>query len=179
MRANHFCRSGAEADRTKNGRPTEATCGGWVVVTTASAVSETAAARDAGEIVFPSESRPGAASSHQMPVPSRLWMAMGTTPAFSSNVTVIGSSSGPNSPAAARANAVPTFGCPANGNSVVGVKIRTLRVCPASAGSTNVLSEKLNSLAICCICSADRPLASGTTASWLPPKRVSVKTSQM
>ena len=45
-----------------------------------------------------------------------------------SNVTVIGGSSGPSSPAPARAKAVPTLGCPAKGTSIVGVKMRTRRV---------------------------------------------------
>ena len=71
----------------------------------------------------------------------------------------------------------PTLGWPAKGISFVGVKIRTRRVCPASAGSTKVLSEKLNSRAICCIRRLERPRASGRTASGLPPKRRSVKTS--
>ena len=71
------------------------------------------------------------------------------------------------------------FGCPANGTSRAGVKMRTLRVCPASAGKTKEVSEKLNSRAICCICRSERPSACGNTASGLPPKRVSVNTSQV
>ena len=100
---------------------------------------------------------------------SRLRTAMATSPAFSSKITLIaGSIAGsiaPNSPAVARTNAVPTLGCPAKGTSIEGVKIRTLRVCPASGGNTNVLSEKLNSRAICCICRSESPWASGNTAS--------------
>ncbi len=37
--------------------------------------------------------------------------------------------------------AVPMFGWPAKGTSIRGVKIRTLRVHPCPAGSTNVVSE--------------------------------------
>jgi hypothetical protein len=52
----------------------------------------------------------------------------------------------------ATANHVPTVGCPANGSSVRGVKIRTRCVHAGSdEGSTNVLSAKLNSLASCCL----------------------------
>ena len=46
--------------------------------------------------------------------------------------------------------AVPTVGCPANGNSQAGVKIRT-RALPGSRESTNVVSEKLVSSAMACI----------------------------
>jgi len=42
----------------------------------------------------------------------------------------------------ASTNAVPTFGCPAKGTSVRGVKIRTLAVCVVrSGGNTKVVSE--------------------------------------
>jgi hypothetical protein len=44
-------------------------------------------------------------------------------------------------------------------------------------GSTKVVSEKFISFAIACIVSDERPRPSSTTASWLPPKRRSVKTS--
>ena len=83
----------------------------------------------------------GAVSSHQMRSSRRLWMAIGTSPACSSKVTDSGASKGPNAPMPASTNAVPMLGCPANGTSRGGVKMRTLRVCPASAGSTNVVSE--------------------------------------
>ena len=39
------------------------------------------------------------------------------------------------------------------------------------------ISEKLNSAAIFCMISEDKPSASGNTANWFPPKIVSVKTS--
>jgi hypothetical protein len=51
-------------------------------------------------------------------------------------------------------------------------------VFPLSGGSTNDVSEKLNSRAIRCICASESPRASGSTASGLPPKIASVKTSQ-
>ncbi len=163
---------------TRNGSPTEATRGSCVRVTTSSGESDTAAATSAVSTDAPSERVSGAASSHQMAPPSRLAIVIGTSPAFSSKVTSRVRSSGPNSPARARAKAVPTLGWPANGTSVVGVKMRTRRVCPRSAGSTNALSEKLNSRAICCICRSESPRASGSTARGLPPKSRSVKTSQ-
>jgi hypothetical protein len=143
------------------------------------ASSDTASATVAAGTVRPRESGSGARSSHRSPPASERSITTGTRPASSSNVTVTVPSIGPSRPAVASANAVPTFGCPANGTSRVGVKMRTRRVCPRSAGRTNVLSAKLNSRVICCICPSVRPAASGSTASWLPPKRVSVKTSQM
>ena len=63
--------------------------------------------------------------------------------------------------------------------SVDEVKIQTFLEFPFSGGKTNVLSEKLNSLAICSICFVVRPSASGKTASGFPPNRLVVKTSQM
>ena len=63
-------------------------------------------------------------------------------------------------PSRASANVVPIVGCPAIGSSSPGVKIRMRTSVPAaSAGSTNVVSEKFISLAIACIVSADRPAA--------------------
>src|SRR5262249_55027562 len=106
-------------------------------------------------------------------------MPIETIPACSSKVTVSEDLISPNSPVLASTNAVPTFGCPANGTSLAGVKMRTLRVCPTSDGKTNELSEKLNSRAICCICCSERPSAWGRTASGFPPNRVSVKRSNV
>ena len=134
------------------------------MVTTSPGASDTADARDSADTVLPSESRSGADSSHQS-APSRRRITIGTSPAFSSKVTVMDSSIGPKAPVVARVNAVPTLGCPAKGTSMAGVKMRTRRVWPRSGGSTNALSEKLNSRAICCICRSDRPCASGSTAS--------------
>ena len=75
--------------------------------------------------------------------------------------------------------AVPTVGCPANGNSAAGVKMRSLARCAEfSGGSTNTVSGRLNSRAIACMASLLKPSGSSTTASGLPAKRVSVKTSR-
>ena len=69
-------------------------------------------------------------------------------------------------------------GWPAIGSSSPGVKMRIRTSVPAvSGGSTNVVSEKFISFAIACIVSAESPRPSRKTASWLPPKRWSVKTS--
>src|SRR5580765_5443257 len=65
------------------------------------------------------------------------------------------------------------------GSSSPGVKILTRQsVSARSAGRTNVVSEKFISFAIACIVSGASPRASSMTASWLPPKRWSVKTSR-
>jgi hypothetical protein len=70
------------------------------------------------------------------------------------------------------------LGWPANGNSARGVKMRTSAVCAGSCGgSTKVVSARLNSPAMACICALVSPVASGTTASGLPPNLRSVKTS--
>ncbi|RPI57713.1 MAG: hypothetical protein EHM55_00860 [Acidobacteria bacterium] len=85
---------------------------------------------------------------------------------------------GARRPSRARANVLPTTGWPAMGISVPVVKIRMRTSLSArSAGVTNVVSAKPISRAICCMVRADNPLASGNTASWLPPKRRSVNTS--
>src|ERR1700689_5765011 len=56
--------------------------------------------------------------------------------------------------------------------------MRTCAVCSGfCGGSTKVVSARLNSAAIACICAADKPLASGKTASGLPPNCRSVNTS--
>jgi hypothetical protein len=47
----------------------------------------------------------------------------------------------------------------------------------ASGGSTKTLSEKFISLASFCIVSSSSPRPSVNTASWLPVRAVSVKTS--
>jgi hypothetical protein len=73
---------------------------------------------------------------------------------------------------------VPTVGWPAKGSSRAGVKMRTRAVCAACSGlSTNTVSDRLNSRAIFCMRAPSSPSASSTTASGLPPKRSSVKTS--
>ena len=99
------------------------------------------AAADATGTVAPSVSVCGAVSSHQIRPSGRRWMATGTSPASSSKTTSRGSSSGPKAPMVASTNAVPMLGCPANGTSPPGVKMRTRRSCPARGGKTNVVSE--------------------------------------
>ncbi len=86
--------------------------------------------------------------------------------------------SGPSTPVRASAKVVPIVGCPAIGSSSPGVKILTrMSVSVRSGGSTKVVSEKFISFAIARMVSVDRPRPSRKTASWLPPKRWSVKTS--
>src|ERR1700692_2965737 len=106
-------------------------------------------------------------------------MSKRTRTAISSNASVSPAIDRPwHSPKRARTNAVPTLGWPANGISARGVKMRTRAVCSgACGGSTKVVSARLNSAAIACIRSADRPVASGKTASGLPPNCRSVNTS--
>ena len=73
---------------------------------------------------------------------------------------------------------VPTLGWPANGISAVRLKMRTRALFAGSAGGrTKVVSLRLNSAASDCISPSLSPCASGNTASGLPPKRRSVKTS--
>ena len=105
-------------------------------------------------------------------------MVTGTGPTISSNTMRVSSPVSGNSPRAASTCAVPTVGCPANGSSPPGVKIRTFRVLSgSSAGRTNVVSEKLNSRAMAAISPVERPRASCTTPSWFPPNARVVKTS--
>ena len=62
---------------------------------------------------------------------------MRTNPANSSNTIA----SGGTSIRAASTNAVPTLGCPANGSSCAGPKMRTRAVCAGSSGGrTKVVS---------------------------------------
>src|SRR4029078_8376291 len=62
--------------------------------------------------------------------------------------------------------------------SALRLKMRTrAEFFGSSAGSTNVVSLRLNSAASDCSSWSLSPRASGTTASGLPPKRCSVKTS--
>ncbi len=76
--------------------------------------------------------------------------------------------------------AVPMVGWPANESSRAGVKKRTRAECAGLLGfSTNAVSDRLSSRAMLCICSVLRASASLTTASGLPQKRRSVKTSSV
>ncbi len=96
----------------------------------------------------------------------------GTTPAPVSRLITIFCSGPP------RTNADPSVGCPANGSSVAGVKIRIRTSAPsACGGSTNAVSESCSSRASACIVSSSRSRASVNTASWLPARAVSAKTS--
>ena len=98
--------------------------------------------------------------------PSRRRTVTGTGPTFSPSTICTSSPPVVTSPEKTSAIAVPTVGCPANGTSPPGVKMRTRRVITASsAGRTNVVSEKLNSRVTCSISSLVRPLASRITAS--------------
>ena len=89
---------------------------------------------------------------------------IGPTPS-SKTIDVLAPSSA-TSPIDASTNAAPSVGCPANGSSVPGVKIRSFLVCAGSSGgNTNTVSERLSSRAIACISRASRPSAAGKTAS--------------
>ena len=80
----------------------------------------------------------------------------------------------------ARSTAAPTVGWPANGISWATVKMRMrARFALFFGGSTNTVSETLNSRAICCMAASSSPWASRTTASGLPPKGRVVNTSRV
>jgi len=69
---------------------------------------------------------------------------------------------------------------PANGSSRTGVKMRRRARCAGLSGAnTNTVSGWLNSRAIACIAAVSSPSVSSTTASELPAKRRSVKTSSV
>ncbi len=71
-------------------------------------------------------------------------------------------------------------GWPAKGISAVGKKMRTRAVWAGSCGGiTKIVSDRLNSRAMVCICAGVSAPASSTTASGLPAKGVSVKTSSV
>ncbi len=60
---------------------------------------------------------------------------------------------------------MPTVGWPAKGSSRAGVKMRNrARWRGSSGGSTNTVSDRLNSLAMACIAAPSRPSESRTTA---------------
>jgi len=74
----------------------------------------------------------------------------------------------------------PTVGWPAKGSSRPGVKMRRRARCRASSGgSTNTVSDRLNSPAIACIAAVSSPSASSTTASGLPASARVVNTSRV
>ena len=104
------------------------------------------------------------------------WTRQETSPIFSSSANV---RSPPPSSAPSK-TAVPTVGCPANGNSRAGVKILTFaRDDRFAGGQTNTVSERLNSRAIASIAGVSSPSGSSTTASGFPVKAWSVKTSSV
>ena len=76
--------------------------------------------------------------------------------------------------------AVPSVGCPANGISKVGVKMRTRAVAAADCGRRmKVVSERLNCRAIACMVAVSRLLPSSKTQSGLPARRDSANTLTM
>ena len=83
----------------------------------------------------------------------------------------------PSCSGAPSTNAVPRHGCPANGSSLRGVKIRIRTVPPSRGGRTKTVSERPSSSASSCIVTSSRSRASVKTASWLPASGRSVKTS--
>src|SRR5437763_7704986 len=105
------------------------------------------------------------------PISSRSCLSLtGTTPAAVSRRT---------SAPSPRAKADPSTGCPANGSSTHGVKIRMrASACEASdAGSTKTVSERFSSRAARCISSGSSPDPSRNTATGLPYSGSSVNTS--
>ena len=105
--------------------------------------------------------------------------SMRTSPAFSSNTS--------RSPAIGAAVALPGAG-QHEGRADIGMAgerhlglgredAHLGGVAGSRGGRTKVVSARLNSAAIDCICSVDRPCALVTTASGLPPNWRSVKTS--
>src|SRR3954454_24367342 len=115
------------------GKPTLAITGGWflLMMSVGPNPAQLTISASAGRGVV--ENGSGAVIAVVIPEPVRRTRTS-TSPAVSSKV--IESDIGlPNSdPRLASTNAVPTFGCPANGTSVVGVKIRTWAVWAGSAG---------------------------------------------
>ena len=72
---------------------------------------------------------------------------------------------------------MPSVGCPANGISWSGLKIRIRAVPPCSGGRTKAVSEKPISSASACIVVSSSPRASVKTASGFPVSGSTVKTS--
>src|ERR1700676_875759 len=99
----------------------------------------------------------------------------GTLPTFNSNVTQLA----PLWPR--NANAVPSVGCPAKGNSSSTVKMRTRTPCNRSVstprGRMNVVSDRFISLARDCISVSVNPRPSENTAREFPSSGCEEKTS--
>jgi len=126
----------------------------------------------------PNSGRRGAVSLANTGRPSSAWIETGTGPTPSSNTTFVTRPSRGIFPIDASTCAAPRVGCPANGSSTPGVKMRNRQAWPdASAGNTNTVSDMLNSRATRRICAGSSPRPSGKTASGFPPKGRSVKTS--
>src|SRR4051794_36053058 len=138
------------------------------VPTQSSVVRPTDAMKSSGSTGSDNDAGPPVSSA-----PSSL-TTIGNSPAPHSCTTV----PVPNRPIDLSTHAVPMDGWPANGSSTDGVKMRARYVAAVEVGvSTNVVSDKLNSRAIDCICAPVRPSALRTTASGLPAYDRSVNTS--
>ena len=163
----------------RNGRPHDTACGPFGASSTSASSSDSMAARSArAGAGGPNSGGRGARSRAETGRPSRARTETSTGPTPSSRTMGVVSPSSAISPMAARTCAVPIVGCPANGSSALGVKMRMRRVCcDDSGGRTKTVSEKLNSRAALCIWTVVRFRPSERTASWLPPKMRSVKTS--
>ena len=149
--------------------PTDAETGRWLFVTTSAAVIPAHPASKSTGISGPRESGCGAAMV-TWPVSAFTL----TRPAISSKCITPPLAR----PSPASTQPVPTLGWPANGISALRLKMRTRAVFAGSAGgNTKVVSLRLNSAASACMSASLMPSASGNTASGLPPKRRSVKTS--
>ncbi len=139
-----------------------------VAVTMSPSANPAQAARSPGAGASARLKACGAATRQPVNFPSLRSTETSTKPASSSNRSIPPRSR----PRPARTQAAPTFGCPANGTSACGVKMRTRAVLAGlSGGSTKAVSLRLNSRASACMVSASSPAASGRTASGLPPNR--------
>src|ERR1700681_1691532 len=125
-----------------NGNPTEAKFGLWLFTKKLLGFNERQAAK-----IFESTSSPtfrelGAVMLAPQTSPLLRKSFVLTKPDFSSKVISSPIVLPKTEPWRPRTKAVPTLGCPANGSSSVGVKIRTLAVFAGSlGGNTNVTSE--------------------------------------
>ncbi len=141
-----------------------------------------AEARRSGLGALPSSSGSrGASNSASVADPPRSLTPTRTGPMFSSS-TMIASCSPLTTGFRSSASkaAVPTVGCPANGISAAGVKMRMRAECAGPSGFiTKTVSDRLNSRAMVCIVAVSSASASRTTASGLPPKRLVVNTSRV
>ena len=127
---------------TRKGRPTETTWGACTCITMSFGSSDRHAAATSGDTLVSRDKACGAHNSAPTTAPRSRSSFSGTRPADSSKTKIPCAAVAANRLSRASANAVPTFGCPAKGISVRGVKMRTLAVCEGlSGGRTNVVSE--------------------------------------